>query len=557
MVDLERRLRDYGTDLDSALDPVTANEIYRRAEWLDVAVLTPSRRRWTPLRVALAAAAVALLLFVPILLLRDSTEPPVVDDPVTTTVAVTSTSVPATTTPSVTGAEDVFLSETSLGTIEWTRVESDSRIHPSGIVDGLIQAVQYDSEFNVVGYLQSSDGITWEPAGEPEISPWSYVPVGEETLAAVSPLVSAGTRMGPASARQVLSRDWQEDPEANATVLRQEDTGWVQIPLPATEPGPISGLEILGPEIQGMAGTDGSNWVAPTMFFVRVPWADVYGTFPNIDPTDSNPIGPWPMWNEDLQVLEIFRPGDPFTSDPLASLTVEVVGGDPAAIEFRDAETGDLVHTVEATLPGWSPEEMLAGVRGWGLFDVSFVVSNDGELSVVRPPWPMGDEWSENGIVESSGRYYTNTLTLGENYSATAIHLWESEDGLVWNAVDLPQLHDGTFDYVDLAGGGGRLFMVVHDGTGGSVWTSIDARDWQTVDVGIDTLLFRPESTDFGWLINGFDSVSISGNGLTWEELALPGDPAEPSVTYLDGIFSTYPEGDTAPFVTWVGRFVD
>jgi hypothetical protein len=542
MVDVERHLRDYGTELDSALDPVTADEIYRRAEGLDVAVLPPPRLRWTPLRVVLAAAAIALLLFLPILLLRDSTEPPVVDDPVTTTVAVTSTSVPVTTTPSVAGAEDVFLSETSLGTIEWTRVESDRRINPIASSDGLIQAVEEDSDYNVVGYLQSNDGITWEPTTEPEISPWSYVSVGEETLATVSS-GGLGGAFG-SSSRRVFHRSWDGDPEADAALFRQQASEWVQVPLPPTRPGPVPGLEIQGPSFQGVAGRDGSNWVAALGYLVQVPWGDVYAG-------ES-----WPIWNESLQLLEIFPPSDlsfPPASEPLATLKVEVVG---STIEFRDAETGELVHTVEATLPGWTPEELLAGLRGWGLFDVSFVVCRDGELSVVRPPWPMSEEWIENGVVESSGRYYTHTLTPAENYTASAIHLWESADGLNWNKVDLPQLHDGPIDYVTLSGSGDRLFMVV-DLMGGpeTVWTSTDARDWQEVDAqGIPFI--QTERTEFGWL-SSFSGIAISGDGLAWERVDLPGNPAEPSVIYLDGLFFLGPTRDTAPFVTWVGRFVD
>jgi hypothetical protein len=561
MVDLERRLRDYGAHLDSSMPRVTTSEILQRAEGLEPVVLRPPRPRWTPVRVALVAAIVTLILFLPILLWRDSTESPVVDDPVTTVVPGPATSVPSTPSTSGSTETDSFESVTSLGTIEWIKVESERRIEPQGVVDGLIHAVEFDADFNVIGHLQSTDGINWEPTEVPEFSPWSRVFVGDETLAPVSPGGFGGS-FG-SSSRQVRFRSWGEDPEADLAMFRQEGSEWVQVALPATELSPVAGLEILGPQFQGVAGKDGSNWVAPVLYLVRVPWHEIYGTFPYQPVPEANPteIGPWPIWNEGLQVLEIFQPGvdgmDP--GELLASLNVAIAEGDPQTIEFRDEVTGELVHTVEATLPGWTAEEMMAGIRGWGLFDVSFVVSREGELSVVRPPWPMGEEWTLSGIVESSDRYYTHTLTPGDDYAANAIHLWESEDGLDWSEVGLPTLHDGRIDYVTLAGGGDRLFMVIENmGGSGSVWTSTNARDWQEIDPGNDDIFFQPERTDFGWLSsNAFGAVSLSGDGLTWEQLEMPGNPVEPKVTYMDGVFILSSAGEGPPFVMWVGRFVD
>jgi hypothetical protein len=98
--------------------------------------------------------------------------------------------------------------------------------------------------------------------------------------------------------------------------------------------------------------------------------------------------------------------------------------------------------------------------------------------------------------------------------------------------------------------------IITEMGGSGTVWTSTDGRDWTEADVDGELTYFA-ESTDFGWLMHAYDKVSISGDGLTWEHLDLPGDPAEPNVSYLDGIFVLDPLVEGTPRVRWVGRFAD
>ena len=55
----------------------------------------------------------------------------------------------------------------------------------------------------------------------------------------------------------------------------------------------------------------------------------------------------------------------------------------------------------------------------------------------VREAREPGEEWhASNRLVAALGRYYTVTMPIAEDYSATDIHLWESMDGVNWTSVN-------------------------------------------------------------------------------------------------------------------------
>ncbi len=185
----------------------------------------------------------------------------------------------------------------------------------------------------------------------------------------------------------------------------------------------------------------------------------------------------------------------------MASVTVDLIAGNPPTIEFRDHTTRAVVHRLPATLTGWRPEALLAAYRSWGLEDVSFIVSRAGDISVVRPPWTMGEEWT-GSIITAFGKYYTLSMPVKEDFTATAIHVWESSDGLAWDLVNLPKVYDGPLDTPRLSGDEHRLFLTVPETQGAyAIWTSTDGRAWHSIDVDHIT---DPTKTDFGWLMTNF-----------------------------------------------------
>ena len=467
------------------------------------------------------------------------------------------------------GVPTTFRSVTSAGAIEWVRVATAAYVAPTHAIDGQIFGRNEDGATFV-----SSDAMTWSPTSLPA---WGqsadYLQAAGQTLALVSP-DSGGTTMGPSSSRQVLSRDWFDAP-GDAAIYRWDGHGWSLVPLPTRQPPGVDGLITHSASFGRGAAVGDARWVAPIIHFIEAPWDDIYGTARSTRP-DGTPTetGPWPIWDDVKQVLDVYDPtggipspnGTPVSKGPygltvLASLTVELVPGDPPTIEFRDATTRELVHVVSATLPGWTPEALLTKVRSWGLEDVSLLVADGDDMTVVHAPWPMEEEWL-GSVVSAGGRYYTATMPIGERYNATAVHLWASDDGLAWEPIALRDgsgINAAPFDWMELNGVGDRLFLEIHDRDGGTdeLWTSVDGRGWTQAEVD-DDRIGEPVATDFGWFMGGRPySAVISVDGVRWDDVELPRLYGDPIARYLGGLLTYGPALSDGRYATWVGRFVD
>jgi hypothetical protein len=478
-----------------------------------------------------------------------------------------------------TSEADTFVTSTSvIGTIEWTKVDLPQRITPAAQVDGQLIGRDFENDT----WWSSSDGTAWAQTARPEPDPLAFVAAGDSNIATFSP-DGGSTMMGPASFRQVIARDSYDEP-GDAAIMRRGPAGWTEVAIPGSEPPPVSGLVIHEPWFYGTAALDDSNWVAPILRFVEVPWAAILGlpappsTAPDASPDPfGRPPGAthpgtdaWPIWDAATQRLNVFRSGEgpnaqlfDGTRRPIVSLIVELVPGDPPTIEFRDAEDRTLVHSVPATLPGWTPEELLEALRGWGLEDVAFVVSSGGEIEVVRPPFPMAEEWTESmgsGIATAFGRYYTMSLTRGAGYTAERARLWESQDGATWIEVPLPDLYPGPLNSVQLAARTDGLIILVDGADDGAVlWQSADGRDFVQVDVDPSDIGWVA-ATDFGWLVNAiygsWDRAVVSSDGRTWEAIELPPLPGEPDLQPLGDLLVLGPEADPdgSGYAMWIGR---
>ena len=452
----------------------------------------------------------------------------------------------ATPDPSQSPSEDTFESATSLGTVEWTKVTSDAPINAWTTVGGEILGMNYENET----LWQLGEDMVWEPAPAPELGlAATYFEADGSAWAVVSP-DGYGVMMGPTSSRQVISREYVEG--GDEAIFRREGDSWTEVPLPDVALPATAGLRILGPRLASGAAVDPSSWVVPVIHHIEVPWGDIFGQYPRAGSEDQPIRRPWPIWDETSGQLRIVDPGagNPFSGPALATLSVELGTGGAPSIEFRDSTTGEFVHAV-SILPGWSAEGQLAAFRGWGLEDMSFLVNRGGEVTLVRPPWPMGEEPAEGtSVVAAFGRYFAMSLPLGDGYEATAIHLWESTDGLEWAPVELPSR---AFDGLNWAEFGGRedaLVITVHEAQSDWVWTSTDGRQWTEAELGA-TIPSAPVATDFGWVMG---TAAISDDGRDWEVIDLPLLTGEPAFQYLGGLFFYGPGLEDGEHVTWIGH---
>jgi hypothetical protein len=471
---------------------------------------------------------------------------------------------------------DIFRSPTSFGTIEWTRAVAPAYIWPDAMVDGVVMGKDGSGS-----WWRLDEDLAWQRVSAPEparTDPWAdFGTVGDETWAVVGS-DSYSVSMGPKSYREVIMYDWYEGVTEPA-VLRHAFGGWVDVPLPSLRPPNVDGLETFGPLLHPIASVGVSSWVMPVQHFLEIPWDRIYdiereGTeIADLADLDGDTVSSiaratwdatgdrlllragWPERDAGIPLpadawREEGTPDEPFS----ASLAVELVDGDRPVIEFRDLESGELVHVVDATLPGWSAEELLFAVRGWGGLDLSFVVGQGSQTSLVRPPWPMSEEWSGE-LVVSGDRYYTTSYQLGDDFSAMALHLWRSSDGLAWESVELPTDFPRPLESASIAAGvyGLGIWVTDHPAGDESVWLSEHGTDWAKADLGSQPAA-RISGTDFGWFL---DSGVASGDGANWERIELPPLPDDPPIGYLHGFLVRGPAEVEGRYETWFGKLVE
>jgi hypothetical protein len=452
--------------------------------------------------------------------------------------------------PSVEPSSDRLTSETSIGTIAWTRVESERSIQPWMSFGDRILGVDEDRE-----YWLSTNAIDWEPWTAAEARARTVARLADGRVLVMKPSGGYSVMMGPVSYREVLSRDWIDDGTAAEVLLTTAGGGEIAQRVALPEATVVPGLRIDGTHF-GTAAVNGNDWIVPVMTMHEVPWGDVIGMVRGaVDPGDPNApegdVEPWPIWDPASQRLGIYRPSD--IVDPMEWLTVEPADGpDGASIEFRDATSGTLRHSVAATLPGWTPEELLTALRGWGLDDISLLVSRDGEATAIRPPWPMGEEFV--GMVAADGAYFAVTLVVGDRYNTTEVHLWKSGEGSSWERFPVPvDLRDGSQSVI-LASDGDDLLITI-DGPGPDrVMVSDDGRDWTTgeVPLGLEGV---PYPAPFGWILAGYGAMAaVSADGVSWERLVFPFPAPEFSLMSVNDLLIVGPTLDGDRYVSWVGR---
>ena len=147
----------------------------------------------------------------------------------------------------------------------------------------------------------------------------------------------------------------------------------------------------------------------------------------------------------------------------LDALEVTIVSSEPAAVEYRDADTSELVLRIEATDPEVSAEELLLASADGGMRLSKLHVQGQGW---VTPPWadlPDPVLWASTAanddgfVLAAVVGYWEETFTL---------HSWTSTDGLNWEALEDQPIGDGLWwcCYVEAWIDGRTLLFQPHAG---------------------------------------------------------------------------------------------
>lgn len=415
--------------------------------------------------------------------------------------------------------------QTVIGDITWTLVEGDASSQPAHVhaeIDGDFFGVDNDGRT-----WQSSDGVTWELTDRRPEGILGVFEYGGETWAR-----TAGAQ------GQGLAR-WDGD-------------RFVPVELPESGVPDAVGLQDVGRFPAEHVEFEG-RLVVPITSRLEVPWSDIV----------SQRV--FPEWDA---VTETIRLRDPESSDPLpvAVLTAESVDGDPDRLEFRDADTGELVTTVEL-LPDVDPDELRERlVLGAGLIYNELLIGDGDRFEMVGTPWHLAEA---PRLAALDGRILAVVQFLrfeDGGFGAQDWELWTSTDARTWEPLELPAPFGSRIDNIDIVSDGSMALLTIVSSDGSAqrpeTWSTHDGLSWVPVNGvggwgGIDV-------TEVGWFRPMFDEgagISVSPDGLDWQEipfdLAPPTGPGGGGATILGRtIFVTrYEEGGARTM--WVGRIVD
>jgi hypothetical protein len=183
-----------------------------------------------------------------------------------------------------------------------------------------------------------------------------------------------------------------------------------------------------------------------------------------------------------------------------------------------------------------------------------------------QPPTPaswrrlgdLGDAFGGKHVTSISAAPGGGFIAFGEDASTLSPLVWRSDDGVAWEAVDVP---DGTFggvapvSHAELTDAG--LVVVAYDvsvesGTRRVVWTSPDGRTW-TKGAGLDTdgspltLISGPQGL-LAWLTTG--RVWSSADGVTWTRSSIGQGDVSDVLAGRDGFTAVGRDGARVWFAT-------
>jgi hypothetical protein len=413
------------------------------------------------------------------------------------------------------------IQRTVIGDITWTLLEGDASTLPTSVntvIDGEFYA--RDGEIT----WRSSNGIDWEQV---DLAPDGILGIFEidgETWARRSSLDGQG-----------LGR-W------NGEVFEPVD-------LPPSTAPVVDGLRAT-PSFATSPVALGEQWIVPVATRIGVPWDELY-------PGAIDPV--WDAVTGTIRVIDMD------SNEPVAVLEATLVEGDPARVDLRDTESGEVI--VAATSPpGFDPDEFFRIItERSGFSHHEFLIGDRDGFDAVASPQPLAEsvDLATIGNTLLATAVYSDT-SLGADPAeySQVVELWSSPDGRTWDRVEIPAPAGDRIDWIDIESDGSLALLSIVSGDENTQqaewWSSVDGIDWTPTDAvsGFGSV----RHTDVGWLqgdIYETGGLRVSSDGLVWEEIQFDiRPPAGPggagSMVHGDTIFVTTHEGDSRRM--WVGR---
>jgi hypothetical protein len=413
--------------------------------------------------------------------------------------------------------------QTIIGDIAWTLIEGDSSTQPPTVtqrIDGVFFGVEDDGSKT----WESPDGITWE--------------------------LSDRSPNGVVGVFDFDGEKWARTSSADGQGLsRWDGTVFVPVELPKSLAPDVAGLADAG-GFPGNPGEFGDGLVIPITRRLSIPWTELFS---------RQVFAEWDAVTETIRIV------DPGSNDPLpfAVLTTEIVEGQTSRVEFRDAETGELVTSVEV-IPGVDPDDFLTRLVTAGGFSYNELLIGDGDgFEAIEAPWRLADSAR---VATLEGRVLSVVQNLrfdDEGFGTPEWELWTSVDARTWTPLELPASFGAQIDNIDIVSDGSLALLTIVSSDESvqrpETWSTVDGSSWEPA--AVDGGFGGTEVTEFGWFRSQvFDGggLSVSPDGLEWQEIPIDlGQPAGAggggaSVFGRTIFVSMYEQGGARTM--WVGR---
>lgn len=535
-MNIDELARSHGTALRDAYESAPASQLVRppgRGR--------PGRRLSAPL-VGLAALAITLAVFIPIAMQSDSR--PATSAPTTNPQEEPDIQSDGRFVVEETAVDGTETTETSIGTLRWTRVTGDADSLPLGAIEATSdgELVVFEREF----VWRSTDGLDWS----------RDVIDGLEGLPGLYVMGSwANSFTGPFENHiyETVGGSWQE------------------LDLPAPQLPDVPGL--VWHVGSGRPLESGATTLIPWWAVATVAWGDVDGLF-DMDCVERDPCTTVAYTNF-LPQRDTWVVTTPENGSIMAEFTMKVT---ESSIIFTDVTTGEEVHRIVADSPvqaEFIAEQMKLPYSSnvEGLFHTgAWVRRSEGRFDLRPVPWTRPPS---SIVALPSGGFAAYQNTQRDGYTPGDSRVWTSSDGLSWADHGQPVFlaKDTHQFFVDIHGNELRAEVILDPGTmsGDETverYTSSDGLTWTKREVSPQLPAFTQSSdADFGTVATGYSPQQertlfwISVDGESWEEVAGPPGPhhsegegnslAGAAQDFLWLIFGDYDGTRTL----WIGRF--